>query len=66
MEIFKIEKNYTVPIDLVWQAITDRAMMKEWYFDFAEDFKLEPGPYLNGRQVIPKTTSGCTGVKCLK
>ena len=43
MEIFKIEKNYTAPIDLVWQAITDRAMMKEWYFDFAEDFKLEPG-----------------------
>ena len=43
MEIFKIEKNYTAPINLVWQAITDRAMMKEWYFDFAEDFKLEPG-----------------------
>ena len=43
MEIFKIEKNYTAPIDLVWQAITDRAMMKEWYFDFVEDFKLEPG-----------------------
>ena len=43
MEIFKIEKTYTAPIDLVWHAITDRGMMKEWYFDFADDFKLETG-----------------------
>jgi uncharacterized protein YndB with AHSA1/START domain len=43
METFQIEKTYNAPISLVWQAITDRAMMKAWYFDFAEDFKLEPG-----------------------
>lgn len=43
MQTFKIEKSYSAPIDLVWQAITDRAMMKEWYFNFADDFKLETG-----------------------
>jgi uncharacterized protein YndB with AHSA1/START domain len=43
MQSFQIEKKYNAPIALVWQAITNRAMMKEWYFNFAEDFKLEPG-----------------------
>jgi uncharacterized protein YndB with AHSA1/START domain len=43
METFQIERIYEAPIELVWQAITDRAMIKEWYFDFAEDFKLETG-----------------------
>jgi uncharacterized protein YndB with AHSA1/START domain len=43
MHSFQIEKIYNAPIALVWQAITDRAMMKEWYFNFAEDFKLVPG-----------------------
>ena len=43
METFQIEKIYNAPIALVWQAITDRAMIKEWYFDFADDFKLETG-----------------------
>jgi uncharacterized protein YndB with AHSA1/START domain len=43
MKTFQIEKTYNAPIALVWQAITDRAMMKEWYFNFAEDFKLETG-----------------------
>ena len=43
MKSFEIEKTYNAPINLVWQAITDRAMMKAWYFNFAEDFKLEPG-----------------------
>ena len=28
---------------MVWQAVTDRNMIKAWYFDFAEDFKLEAG-----------------------
>jgi uncharacterized protein YndB with AHSA1/START domain len=41
MQTINIIKNYSAPISLVWQAITNRAMMKEWYFDFAEDFKLE-------------------------
>lgn len=43
MKTFQIERTYNAPVNLVWQAITDRAMMKEWYFDFAEDFKLESG-----------------------
>jgi uncharacterized protein YndB with AHSA1/START domain len=43
MKTFQIERTYNAPINLVWQAITDREMMKEWYFDFAEDFQLQPG-----------------------
>jgi len=43
MKTFQIEKTYNAPISLVWQAITDRTMMKEWYFDFDEAFKPEPG-----------------------
>lgn len=43
MKTFRIERTYNAPVDLVWQAITDRAMMKEWYFDFADDFQLQPG-----------------------
>jgi uncharacterized protein YndB with AHSA1/START domain len=43
MENIQIEKTYNTPIALVWQAITNRAIMKEWYFNFAEDFKLETG-----------------------
>jgi uncharacterized protein YndB with AHSA1/START domain len=40
---FIIKKTYKAPITLVWQALTDSAMLKEWYFDFAADFKLEVG-----------------------
>jgi uncharacterized protein YndB with AHSA1/START domain len=43
MQSFQIEKTYNAPIALVWQAITDRAMMKEWYFTFDEAFKPLPG-----------------------
>lgn len=43
METFRIEKTYNASIALVWQAITDRNRMKAWYFNFAEDFKLETG-----------------------
>lgn len=39
-----IIKKVTInaPASIVWQAITDKAMMKEWYFDIA-DFKPETG-----------------------
>jgi uncharacterized protein YndB with AHSA1/START domain len=40
---FTIEKIYAAPVALVWKAITDRALMKEWYFSFGEDFQLTPG-----------------------
>jgi uncharacterized protein YndB with AHSA1/START domain len=39
---FVIERTYNVVIDKVWQAITDKNKMKQWYFNLAE-FKLEVG-----------------------
>ena len=42
MGTIQIEKTCNAPIALIWQAITNRAMMKEWYFNFDEAFKLEP------------------------
>lgn len=39
---FIIERIYNAPIAKVWEAITDPAKMKEWYFDIA-DFKAEVG-----------------------
>jgi uncharacterized protein YndB with AHSA1/START domain len=36
-----IEAVYNAAIDDVWQAITDKNKMKEWYFDVS-DFKPEP------------------------
>jgi uncharacterized protein YndB with AHSA1/START domain len=41
-EPFVIERTYDAPVDKVWQAITDKDKMKQWYFDFAE-FKPEVG-----------------------
>ncbi len=32
----------SAPIDQVWNAITQKEIMKEWYFDL-EEFKPEPG-----------------------
>jgi uncharacterized protein YndB with AHSA1/START domain len=49
MNSFQIEKTYDAPVALVWQAITDRAMMKEWYFNFAEDFKIKTGAVFEWR-----------------
>ncbi len=40
---FTLEKIYHAPIELVWKAITDRAHIKQWSFDFPEGFKLEVG-----------------------
>src|SRR5436190_23978481 len=39
---FTIERIYNASIDTVWQAITDKNKMKQWYFDLAE-FKPEVG-----------------------
>jgi uncharacterized protein YndB with AHSA1/START domain len=41
-EPFVIERTYNVPAGKVWQAITDKDKMKEWYFDLKE-FKPEVG-----------------------
>lgn len=37
-----VERTYDAPVEKVWQAITDKDQMKEWYFDVPE-FKAEPG-----------------------
>jgi uncharacterized protein YndB with AHSA1/START domain len=41
-EPFVIERTYNAAADRVWQAITDKSKMKEWYFDLKE-FKPEVG-----------------------
>lgn len=41
-EPFVIERTYNAPSDKVWQAITDKNKMKQWYFDL-EEFKPEVG-----------------------
>ena len=37
-----IEHTINAPVAKVWQAITDKNQMKEWYFDLKE-FRAEPG-----------------------
>ena len=39
---FTIERTYNAPIARVWQALTDKDEMKQWYFDLKE-FKPEVG-----------------------
>lgn len=41
-EPFVIERTYNAPIQKVWQAVTDKEKMKQWYFDLAK-FKPEVG-----------------------
>ena len=37
-----VERVYDVPVNMVWQALTNKAQMKAWYFD-VDDFKPEQG-----------------------
>jgi uncharacterized protein YndB with AHSA1/START domain len=41
-EPFVIERTLNAPVQKVWEAITDKEKMKQWYFDIA-DFKPELG-----------------------
>ena len=41
-ETIVVERTYNAPSDKVWQALTDPAKMKEWYFDI-KSFKAEVG-----------------------
>ena len=41
-EPFVIERTYNAPAEEVWQAITDRDKMEQWYFKL-EEFKPEVG-----------------------
>ena len=40
--MFTIERTYNAPAAKVWQAITSKEQMKQWYFDIPE-FKPEVG-----------------------
>ena len=39
---FTIERVFKAPTETVWKAITEKDLMKEWYFDLKE-FKAEVG-----------------------
>lgn len=39
---FTIERTFNAPVEDVWQAITQKELMKEWYFDLP-DFRPEVG-----------------------
>jgi uncharacterized protein YndB with AHSA1/START domain len=41
-EPFVIEHTYNAPVEKVWKALTDKDLMKQWYFDIAA-FKPEVG-----------------------
>ena len=41
-ESFSIERTYHAPVQKVWEAITNREQMKQWYFDIP-DFRPEEG-----------------------
>lgn len=41
-EPFVIERTYNAPVEKVWEAITNKDQMKQWYFDIAT-FKPEVG-----------------------
>ncbi len=39
---FVIERTFNAPLEKIWEAITDKAQMKQWYFDLPE-FRPEVG-----------------------
>ena len=41
-EAFILERSFQAPVQLVWQALTDKDKMKVWYFEL-EAFKPEVG-----------------------
>jgi uncharacterized protein YndB with AHSA1/START domain len=41
-EAIVLERTYDAPVNAVWQALTDKNKMKQWYFDI-KDFKPEVG-----------------------
>ncbi|WP_284653124.1 SRPBCC family protein [Flavobacterium terrisoli] len=36
-------KTYKAPVETLWKVITEREHLKQWYFDFAEDWELKVG-----------------------
>lgn len=41
-EPFIIERTYNAPIEKIWEVLTDKDLMKQWYFNIAS-FKPEVG-----------------------
>lgn len=41
-QTFVIERSFRASAERVWQALTDKEQMKQWYFDL-DDFRPEPG-----------------------
>ena len=37
-----VERVFNAPLPLVWKALTEKDLMKQWYFDL-EEFKIEIG-----------------------
>ena len=37
-----VERIFNAPLPLVWKALTEKDLMKQWYFDL-EEFKIEIG-----------------------
>ena len=47
-----LEQEFNAPIELVWRALTERELMKKWYFDIP-DFELKVGRkfhFIGGRE----------------
>lgn len=38
-----VERTYNAPVSVVWNAITDKDQMRQWYFEPLADFKPEVG-----------------------
>ncbi|WP_343693538.1 SRPBCC domain-containing protein [Chitinophaga sp.] len=41
-QVVVIEETFNAPVEKVWQALTDKDKMKQWYFKL-DDFKAEKG-----------------------
>lgn len=46
MKIIKVTEKYNAKLTAVWEALTDKEVMKKWYFDIP-DFKPEKGAVFN-------------------
>ncbi len=67
---FIIERTYNASADEVWQAITDKNKMKQWYFDLPEfkaelgfEFSFTGGPPERSYLHLCKVTEVVTGKK---
>ncbi|MEO6130836.1 MAG: SRPBCC domain-containing protein [Saprospiraceae bacterium] len=69
-EPFIIESTYPAPAGKVWNAITDKDEMKQWYFKLAEfepevgfEFRFDGGPEDRDYHHVCKITEVIPGIK---